>query len=214
MIRAAVAAALRKIRVPETRWANVESYNPTTEATVVRPDGTGDPIPVTNATGVGFAVGQRVLLLYTPPQGCHVVGYRPAPPIEYAPTFTGLDVDDGDVFGEFVYGEQGMVDFAVVAEVGAAGSASATIYVSLPVEGSSLSTATPWLITARATSGSNRWVGEAAFDPTVSSETVGSFGGDGAAPWGATVPFTWGPGDLLRVTGRYPRRLPVQDVTS
>jgi hypothetical protein len=185
MIRAAVAAALRKIRVPETRWANVESYNPTTEATVVRPDGTGDPIPVTNATGVGFAVGQRVLLLYTPPQGCHVVGYRPAPPIEYAPTFTGLDVDDGDVYGE-----------------------------SLPVEGSSLSTATPWLITARATSGSNRWVGEAAFDPTVSSETVGSFGGDGAAPWGATVPFTWGPGDLLRVTGRYPRRLPVQDVTS
>lgn len=215
MIRAAVAAALRKVRLPETRWGTVEEYTPESEQITVIVDGDTLATPATNATGTGFAVGQRVLVLHSPPSGAHIIGYRPAPPIPYTPALDNIDVGSGGViYGEYVFSGGGMVDFAVSIELGTGSSVSGEISVGLPLVGAALETTSdPWIVNARALVGGHRFQSAGVYRPTTTDLFVGAFGGEGAAnTWDTTTPDPWADGDTLRVTGRYPRRLPVQNL--
>lgn len=211
-IRAALDAALRKVRLPETRWASVDEYDPITEQTQVVVDGDSVATSATNATGTGLAPGQRVFVLHSPPSGAHVIGYRSAPPITYTPELQNVDVGDGTVYGEYLFGEGGMIDFAVYFSLGAGSSVSGEIGVGLPMPGSTITTLLDiWLISARATlNGVDRYAGLGVYSPA-DAEFVSAFGSDGGGLWSTSVPGVWASGDVLRVSGRYPRRLPVED---
>lgn len=209
-IRAAVEAARRQQDRYPTLWGSVVTWDPLTDQTAVLIDGP-DTVEsyVVNATAASLSPGQRVLVQFTPPSGAHVIGLRPAPPIRYTPTLTNVDVDDGYLAGEWS-ARDGVVDFTVLLSLGAAGSVSGQIAVGLPVEGSALLVTEP-LILARGTISSARYTGSAVYEPSTSTTEVGSIGSDGAGLWSTTVPAAWSPGDILRVSGRYPMRLPVED---
>lgn len=209
LLRAAVDAAGRLNRGVLTRWGSVDEHDAPMNQLQVTVDGDDDPTPVTNATPAIFTPGQRVMVMFTPPQGAHVIGYRPAVATAYTPELDGVDLDDGSVTGEWIC-DGTMVDFAVTVALGAAGSMTGTIGVGLPMEGTGLG-ADGWLVVARATIGTDRFTGSVQYDPTDPWRVAG-FGSDGMGLWGATTPATWGPGDVLRVSGRYPRRLPIQNV--
>lgn len=210
LIRAAVLAGQRRAEVPSTLWATCESYEPLTEQTTVVLDGDSIAIPVVNATGSSVATGQRVLVLFTPPKGAHIIGVRPGPPTQYVPTLGNVDVDDGTLDGWWS-ATNGWVDFAVVLSIGTAGSVSGTIEVGLPVPASGIAQTDPWTILGRASIGLGRWVGAGVITPSSDPDIVTAFGSDGLGAWAATVPDTWGTGDVLRVQGRYPKRLIIED---
>lgn len=209
LIRASVEAARRLLPVPSTRWGTVENYDPLREQTTVVVDGDSEATPAVNATGSGFTPGQRVLVLFTPPKGVHIVGQRPGAPVAYTPDLTGIDVGDGTVTGEYLV-NGGLIDFAVLIVFGTGGSSTGTIEIGLPVQGSTQIVA-HWMVVARALIGAARYSGVGAYEPATPT-VVRSFGSDGLGLWGPTTPATWGPGDNLRVTGRYPRRLPSEDI--
>lgn len=212
VMRASLDAGARKYRAPETRWASVEDHNQLTGALDVVVDGDDLATPAIDVTGALFAPGQRVLVLYSPPQAAHVIGCLPLPPQTYTPELDNIDVDDGDLEGEFSV-RDGMVDYSVLITLGTAGDVTGQIGVGLPILGSGL-VVTEWLTLCRATIGSDRFVGAGVYQPATSDTMMVAIGGDdhpGGNLWAATVPADWGPGDQLRVTGRYPMRLPIEN---
>lgn len=213
LIRAAVDASLRKARAPSTRWAVVDSHDALSGQLMVVVDGDeGEPVQANDATGAVFSSGARVLVLYSPPNAIHVIGSRAAPPIPYTPVLTDLDVDDGTLTGEYVV-RDGMVDFSVLAVLGTAPSVTGEFRIGLPIEGASSDVVvTDWVTVARASIGAARFLGGAVYQPALDTLSIGGIGSaDGGGIWDATEPATWGSGDILRLTGRYPMRLPVQN---
>lgn len=211
LLRAAVEAARRLLPTPSTRWATVHEYNPNNDQTAVVVDGDTEALPASSATGDGYAVGQRVLVMFTPPNGVHIIGQRPAPPVAYEPELDGIDLDDGTALGEYVI-RGGMVDYTVSVILGTAGSVTGDITATLPVPGSAVAVA-DWLSVARATIGAQRFAGAGVYLASISQYTVGRIGSDGdTGAWGVGIPAAWGPGDALRITGCYPRRLPIEDL--
>lgn len=209
-MRAAVVAAGRLARPPMVRWGTVEDYDPLSEQLQVVIDGDPLALPVTNATGTGLVVGQRALVLFTPPKGAHAIGWRAAPPAAFTPILYDLDEGAGTVAAEYQL-DGPMAEFAVTVTLGAGFSVGALIGVGVPVIGSAI-TAVDWLLEARATIGGTRHTGLGVYqaaDPT----QVTSIASDGSSDlWDSTTPGTWGSGDVLRLSGRYPRRLTIENV--
>lgn len=205
-IRAAVDAALRRVRVPEQRWATVQTWEPLSGQATAVVDGDDSAVPIGNATNASLSAGQRVLVLFTPPSGATIIGTRPGVPIVYTPELTGITLSDGSSLGWWSMAG-GWIDLAVKITLGAAGDVTAPIFVGLPVPCTTVLTADPLLALARATIGGNRFVGAGVFQPATDPNAVGTFAGT-EGQWTTTVPADWGPGDVLRVQARYPARLP------
>lgn len=211
LVEAAVQAVERRLGITKVRWATVTSWDPTNDALGVRVDGDPQSIQVVNATGLSFVEEQRVLVQYLPPHGALVIGCKPAPPIQWVPEWDNVTIIDGTSDGQW-YASGPLVHYAAEFVLGASDSVTGVIGIVLPTLGSEvITTASPWLTMGRAFNGSARHVGAGVYDPGTSYEVVTSFGSDGGGLWTTTVPFTWAPGDTLRVTGSYPRRLPSED---
>lgn len=209
-IRAAAEAAARLNRPPTTRWGTVEDYDPLSEQLQVIVDGDPTATPVTNATGTGLTVGQRALVLFTPPKGAHAIGSRPATPATYTPELFDLDEGAGTVVGEYRI-DGPMAEFAVTVTLGAGFSVGALIGVGLPVVGSSIVVA-DWLVAARATIGGTRFTGLGLYTAADTAQVTSFATSGGSDLWDSTTPGTWGSGDVLRVSGRYPRRLLIENI--
>ena len=123
----------------------------------------------------------------------------------YTPTFTNLTLGNGTLTADF-YRVQNVVTATVVVEFGSTTSISGDVIVTLPIarattQGLQLSTAN------LLDTGTANYFGTVGFFVTLSSVNVRNYAVSGInivmQTLSATVPFTWGTGDILKFSAQY-----------